>query len=698
MLENIPDIILYFIRDVEIYLCIFILLNLFTSRRINKLTKSNFLQDDKLLDKLSKNFYISEVKVYFNPFKYILKSLLYHICYFITILYLIYIFRFYVCYKKFIYDYILSFFSFLKIYPLILNEFDYYSNNYGINLSFILIFIFGNFSFFLFYKIICFLKRRKKYIKVKRANVLNYCLELAKANFKEYLKTRKKKKDTIFKFTLNKTNGYYFKNNDKNYERSSKNIKKEQNDNKRITKTGRRNIFSYIFKIFLINKHVFPDEKLLYDNSINNKENLVNKKRKLPFNILKSLFHYIRKKKDIEKINNNENNLENKRNTSYKGKVNNLNSNSINEKQKNLSENKNINTSKNIHGINEEKTTSKCDSSHLYNNTEMEKKEIEDSYFNDISLYEPKLSYCNFYLCNSQYQIKSLTDILILYLPIYFLFKNKMFVKTSFTLMLYILNFIIWNFIKLVSMIKPSLFVFYYIFNEHISQILSENLSDYEKKMMLHFFYGFFFCSLKYLKKNIDIEFKLIKIEDMNNFHKIINDCLNKASKLKSQEIIKNYERMKTFPLFFDLKNKKIYIDKSILKTNKEIEGLKQKQKLKNEQNCLQSLCEIANFCDEDTFRELLKKIKNIILNELPEKLADNLSQKISDEIYEKMLNKGSLPLNKDNKSCICSSLKKNILFEIIEGTKSNELKDTYNNDNDEMTQKVDKLNNEINK
>ncbi|CRG97782.1 conserved Plasmodium protein, unknown function [Plasmodium gallinaceum] len=707
MWYNHSNIILYIIRDVEIYLCIFLILSLLTIKRIRKLIKSNFLQDDELFNKLSKTFYPTEVKVAYNPFKCIIKSALYHIYYFTTILNLIYLFRFYVCYKKFIHDYLFSF-SFLKICISILDEFDFYLFNYGVRRSFIFIFIFGNCISLLFYKIVYFfLKRRKKYIIVKRVNVLNYCLELAKIDFKEYVKSKKKKKKgSRFKFVLNNSKDFYYYGYDNNYEKYSKNIEEETNNynKKGIIRKRKRNLFSYIINTFLLNKHVLHNEKLLYDNSIKDKENVINTYKKFPLTILKSLFHFIKKVKDVnvEKNNSDKNNLEEKKNTSNNSELINFKNSYVNKKEedenkkkenenkkeedenkkkenenkKEKNENKNINTSNKVDKIMEE-VTSKYNISNLHNNTEIEEKINEDSQFNNIYLCELKLMYCNVYVCNSHYQYKNIIDILILHLPIYFFFKNKMFVKTSFTLVLYLLNFIIWNFTKLLSMIKPSILIYYYILNEHISQILSENLNEFEKKVMLHFFYGFFFCSLIYLKYYIDIEFKLIKLEHMDYFQKIINDCLNKAFKLKSQKIIKNYEDMKIFPLCIDHKKKNIYINKSLLKTNKELEELKQKKKLKNEKNYLQSIYQIVKFCDEDFSKELLTKIKNIILKELPEKLANNLCQKVSDEIYQKILNKESFLLNKDTPNSIYSSMKRNILCEIFEETKNNESNNT---------------------
>ncbi|SPJ11419.1 conserved Plasmodium membrane protein, unknown function [Plasmodium sp. DRC-Itaito] len=874
MAHESSDIILSVIIDFEIYLIIFILLVYFATRKINKIIDSNFYNDDKLFKRLSKHFYIAEVSAYFNPLRYIFQSAVYHSYYFLTIFILIYIFRLYSSYKKWIRQYFLSYINFSNLNTPDINEPENVPEYDGLHVTHIISFVFGNFASFYFYKYLCNIFKRdsRRYIDMKRTNVLNYCVELAKEAYNEFLKNqlqkkkknsknsknKKNKKIPKFKFDLNANPETLIINSDINtYDPSQNDVGPE------IKLKKKNNILFKMLNIVYINTHVLHGENTLYeDHPLKKKNDLKFDSKKLLLNLLKFLWNCImtsrrlqstkdevkvvdvtkeefpnkmadKKNEMIDKENgmsdkengttdkengttdkangmidkengmiDKENGMTDKENgttdkengttdkengttdkengTTHKDNITTYKEYDINDVKEEISESINnmnnidnidtLNNSYNTNSTTNEEHISPCinindiktnnndetdeakytpqgstisnisingnekyadkmtDKNNILmsslNGEELKKNQnniittttnnnnnnnnnsnnnnnndgdlqndmvntkniTAETEYTDINLCDINSSHHDVYVCNSHYQFKSIIEILMLNLPIYFFFKNKLYVKTSFTIMLYILNFIIWNIITLLSMIKPSLLVYYYIINEHFSQILTENINEYEKKIMLHFFYGFFCSSLIYLKYYFKIEFKLIKIEHMNNIDRMINNSLNEAHKLKLKKMIKNYDELKIFPLILDYQKKCIYVEKTLLKNNKEIEELIKLRKLKNEQLCLENINQIAKYCDKETANELLKKIKNILLNELPERLTNNLTQKLTDEIYDSMKkehlsseykeNNNSTPLS----SSSFSPLKKGLIQRFIHGRKVNKNDEDLNN------------------
>ncbi|ETW55897.1 hypothetical protein PFUGPA_01942 [Plasmodium falciparum Palo Alto/Uganda] len=855
MAQESTDIILSVIIDFEIYIIIFILLVYFATKKIHKIIDSNFYNDDKLFKRLSKHFYIAEVSAYFSPFRYIYQSAVYHSYYFLTIFILIYIFRLYSSYKKWMRQYFLSYFNLSNLNTPDINEPENIREYDGLHVTFIISFVLGNFASFYFYKYLCNIFKRdsRRYIDMKRTNVLKYCVELAKEAYNEFLKNqlqkkkknsknsknsknKKNKKIPKFKFDLNANPETLIINSDINtYEPSQNNVGPE------IKLKKKNNILFKMLNIVYINTHVLHGENTLYEDRPLKKENDSKfDSKKLLLKLLKFLWNCImalRKiqttkdevkvvdgtKEDLpnkmvdkengttdkengttdkengmtdkesgttdkengmtdkesgttdkengtkdkengttdkdnittdkeyeindvkeemsESINNTNNmnnidnidNLNNSYNTNsttneehispsinindikinnndetdeakytpqgstisnisingnekYADKVtdkNNILMSSLNAEELKKNQNNIINTNNNDNNNNNNNINNN-NVGNLKNDVVNTENTTAESEYTDINLCDIKSGHHDVYVCNSHYQFKSIIEILMLNLPIYFFFKNKLYVKTSFTIMLYILNFIIWNIITLLSMIKPSLLVYYYIINEHISQILTENINEFEKKIMLHFFYGFFCSSLIYLKYYFKIEFKLIKIEHMNNIDRMINNSLKEAHKLKLRKMIKNYDKLKIFPLLLDYQKNCIYVEKTLLKNNKEIEELIKLRKLKNEQLCLENINQIAKYCDKETANELLKKIKNILLNELPERLTNNLTQKLTDEIYDSMKKEHLSSEDKENNNSTSSSsfspLKKGLIQRFIHGRKVNKNDEDLNN------------------
>ncbi|KNC37206.1 hypothetical protein PFLG_01812 [Plasmodium falciparum RAJ116] len=284
MAQESTDIILSVIIDFEIYIIIFILLVYFATKKIHKIIDSNFYNDDKLFKRLSKHFYIAEVSAYFSPFRYIFQSAVYHSYYFLTIFILIYIFRLYSSYKKWMRQYFLSYFNFSNLNTPDINEPENIREYDGLHVTFIISFVLGNFASFYFYKYLCNIFKRdsRRYIDMKRTNVLKYCVELAKEAYNEFLKNqlqkkkknsknsknKKNKKIPKFKFDLNANPETLIINSDINtYEPSQNNVGPE------IKLKKKNNILFKMLNIVYINTHVLHGENTLYEDRPLKKEN-----------------------------------------------------------------------------------------------------------------------------------------------------------------------------------------------------------------------------------------------------------------------------------------------------------------------------------------------------------------------------------------------------------------------------------------
>ncbi|GAW83596.1 hypothetical protein, conserved [Plasmodium gonderi] len=807
MSDDAIDFIFSIILDVEIYLCAFVLLTYITTKKVNKIIQSDFYKNDILLNRLSKNFYILDVKAYFSPLKYMFKSIIYHIYYLFSIIFLIYIFRLYASYKKWIKYYFFSFFN-ISMDSSLLSDDDepdvhYNSRNSGVfSIPHIFAFILGLFFSFFFYKYIRKLFiRKKKYISAHKSSLLHYCMELAKINFREYVKINPQKKGSRFKFDLGTyINPYWILNNETtntNEHPAHGSVSKSGGSGNRnnspnvVAPKPKKNILFRIFNIVYVKNHVLHDEKLLYDDNLRNKLQYDQKMGswwgKFLFIIIKILIHIIiliinlvfPKKKDPVKSSphktpqsvnpgpgqntptqttspegmkqdgtnvkpgvedSHEENKEMKQplskeiDTEMKQP---LRKDTDTEMKQPLSKetdtemkqplSKEIDTemkqplrkdtdtemkqplsketdtemkqplsketdtemkqplskttvqkqsNNNEIPTNEGKTMNQ--NFHVKNNMlnmnqmkEGKRDNADPPPFNDIKLCSIDLTVYDIYICNSHVQFKSIIEVLMLHVPIYLLFKNKFYAKTCFTIAMYVLNYFLWYLITFLATIKPSIYVYYYLLNDHINQILRESISENEKNIILHFFYGFFFASLIYLKFYFNMEFKLIKIDHMNHFHKMINLCIAEANTLKSKKIIKNFEILKIFPLTIDYKNKGIFIEKSLLRTVQELEFVLKQRKIKKAKICFQNVKQIAKYCDEDTAMELFKRIKQVLINELPHRVALNLSLMISDEMYNKLKNgavdsSSSEPLKKHPPDCLCELLKKTVIHDFI--------------------------------
>ncbi|KAI4834933.1 hypothetical protein MKS88_005613 [Plasmodium brasilianum] len=836
MIEDTIDFIFTVILDAEIYICIFVLLTYLTTKKINKLIKSDIFQNDKLLNRLSKHFYLVDVKAYFSPFKYMFKSIIYHIYYFVTVLFLIYLFRLYVSSKKLIQNHALSFFNVINGDSLTSDDIDLFSSDEETSSSLIVAFLFGVFTSYIFYKNISRIFRGKeKNISIHKHNLLIYFFELAKYNFREYIKTKpKNKKGTRFRFNVDTDVNPHeaaINNNVKAKQRESG--KKNDNNTNVIVVKPRRNPLFDMFRIVYFHNHVLNNEKLLYNNHINStvEDEKKNEKSRnsLLFILLKILWTILlnisnensNKKTSVQQNNNSKDTQVNSKQMGksademtptadqakfeqleeskedMKQNNNNVNAKKMEKREESVEQNndnviveqvekREVNVKQNNDNENTEQQEKREESvEQNYDNViveQVEKREVNVEQNNDnenteqqekseenlkqnndntnveqmekiegskqqskeekgVKATEQKsnddnilvsenldelikemimkgrkligenkeelknaknenikknvksdkqdnniIKLCDFniktyevYTCKSRFEFKSIIEVLMLHVPIYFFFKNKLYVKTFFTLAMYLLNLMVWNFITFVSMIKPNLFVYYYVFNEHISQILSESISENEKNLILHFFYGFFCASIIYLKYHFNMEFKLIKMDDMNHFRALINKCLNETHKLKLKKIIKNYEYLKIFPLVLDQKNKRIYIEQSLLRSAEELEQVYKKRKLKNTKMYLQNIKHIVKYCDEDTANELVRTLKFVLLNELPRKVALNLSFRLCNEIYDKMkINNNLIPQSTSEhpSDCMCASLKNSIMHNLMkcaEDIKSNE-------------------------
>ncbi|CXJ21780.1 conserved Plasmodium protein, unknown function [Plasmodium berghei] len=669
MLELVIDFILTLIVDIELYICIFILLVYLVNNKINKVTKFNFYKSDSLLKKLAKNFYIVELKADFSPTKYVFKNILYHIYYSIVIFTLIYLFRLYTINTKDIQNPYESddYFSVETEYT---NE-----NNSELHsiidsgMVHFLAFIFGSIISVGFYTNICKLfKRNKKYVSIQKYNLLKYSMDIAKADFKDYLKKPTFEKGTKFKLNLGKTLKISHKINSE-FNKQIKNASAESKNG--IMKLS----ISSIFYILFTKKHVLYDEQFLYDSSTNDNakdENQLKEKGKLCV-VFDMISKVIMKKRSL-KTNGDTNTKEVNAGVSTYGEnkegFNQPNSHTT-EKIDETNKNDEINeTDKNQeHKETNENSTKLCtefkdkiNMENVLNNEliiEQVKKELDmknkkniiaDDIKNaqnmDVKLTINNIKLCDInedikevYNCYSYYYFKSPVEICMLYLPMFFFFKNKLYLKLFFTLWLYIINWIVWNIITFMSMLMPSLYAYYYLFNEHIISILSENISQQEKNTMLQFFFGFFVSSLVYFKYYLNTEFKLIKNSHVEYFQALIATLLDECYKLRSQKIIKNFENLKIFPLNIDYQNKGIFLDKSLLLTPKELEKLEEQKQLRKNTMLLKNIGKIAKYCDKNTANQIAEQIKLVLLKEVPQKVALNISHHISHEIYTKIKN-----------------------------------------------------------
>ncbi|GAB69049.1 hypothetical protein PCYB_144770 [Plasmodium cynomolgi strain B] len=654
MTDDAIDFVFSLILDTELYLCAFVLLTYFTTKKINKIIQSNFYQNDALLNRLSKHFYIVDVKAYFSPLKYMFKSALYHTYYFSSLLFLIYLFRLYTSYKRWIKFY---FFSLLNIStdPSIHSGDDnsdayHHGNSSGFDVTYLVAFILGVIISFIYYKYLCRLfKGKHKYVTVHKSSLQHYCFELAKVNFREYVKV-KPKKGSKFRFDL-----------DTNIKPHSTFINESAATKGSGTKTGtsgngrgagssvpsvvapkpKRNILFRMFNIVYVKNHVLYDENVLYEDHLKNKWQ-ANQKNKEGFLLMLI--------KLVEKL--------------VKAIINLINAENNETGKAPPAQRQSSETTP------QEQTQGKTNPTNM---TQIRGSALKssDQQYNDINLCELDLNPYDVFVCNSHYQFKSILEVLMLHIPIYFLFKNKLYVKTCFTVAMYVFNYLLWNFITFLAMIKPSLFVYYYVLNEHINHILTESINDQEKNIILHFFYGFFFASLIYLKYHFNMEFKLIKVEHMNHFHRLINRCIAEANKLKSRGIIRNFEAMKIFPLCIDYKNKGILIDRGLLRTAAELQLVLRQRRLKSAKICFQNVKKIAKHCDEDTAMEMFKRLKFVLVNELPHRVAVNLSLMISDEMYDKIKrnaidSSSSEQSKKHPPDCLCETLKKTAIHDFI--------------------------------
>ncbi|KMZ96963.1 hypothetical protein PVNG_01787 [Plasmodium vivax North Korean] len=774
MTDDAIDFVFSLILDTEIYLCAFVLLTYFTTKKINKIIQSNFYQNDALLNRLSKHFYIVDVKAYFSPLKYMFKTALYHTYYFSSLLFLIYWFRLYTCYKRWIKYYFFSLFN-ISTDPSLLSDDDDDSDAYhhgsasGFDISYVVAFILGVIISFIYYKYLCRVFRGKhKYVTLHKSSLLHYCFELAKVNFREYVKV-KPKKGSKFRFDLD-TNikAHSTFSNESTTTKGSGTASGTSGNARAAGSTTtpsaaapkpKRNILFRIFNIVYVKKHVLYDENVLYEDHLKNKWQPPQKNKesfrlmliKLMERLVEALINSINEEKgeagkgassktgqaatgqaatgqaatgqaptgqtatsqgepqtaaaggatpqegvkqpvdggvaaEERKPEEGEAATEEKKPDGGEA--------TAEEKQPEgeplSQEQSGQPPAQGQSGESppqaqsgetppqaqsgetppQEQPQGKVNSTSLAQMKGAALNSGETSY-KDINLCELDLNPYDVFVCNSHYQFKSILEVLMLHIPIYFLFKNKLYVKTCFTIAMYIANYLLWNIITFLAMIKPSLFVYYYVLNEHINHILTESINDQEKNIILHFFYGFFFASLIYLKYHFNMEFKLIKVDHMNHFHRLINRCIAEANKLKSRGIIKNYEAMKIFPLCIDYKSKGILIDRGLLRTAAEIELVLKQRKLKNAKICFRNVRQIAKHCDEDTSLELFRRLKFVLVNELPHRAALNLSLMISDEMYDKIKrnaidSSSSEQEKKHPPDCLCETLKKTAIHDFI--------------------------------
>ncbi|CAD2105042.1 conserved Plasmodium protein, unknown function [Plasmodium vinckei brucechwatti] len=668
LLELMIDFIFTLFVDIELYICIFIILVYLVNNKINKVTKYNFHKSDALLKKLAKNFYIVELKADFSPIKYVFKNILYHIYYSIVIFTLIYLFRLYTINTKDIEDPYISDddFPVESGYPNE-NDDELYSA-IDSSLIYFLAFTFGSIISVGFYTNICKLfNRNKKYVSIQKYNLLKYSMDIAKADFKEYLKKPSFEKGTKFKLDLGKT----LKKSHKISSEFNRQIKSASAE----SKNGFMKLsISSIFYIIFIKKHVLYDEHFLYDSSTNDSaqdENKLKDKGKIyvVFDMISNVIMKKRSLKTDEGINTKEENAEgvstsgeNKEDSDQPDcqetdKIEEINKNDdINEANENQ-EHKQTNEDSiktctiykdkiNMENIlnNEliiEKVKEELDAENKKNIIADDIKNVQNM---DVKLTLNNIKLCDInedikevYNCNSHYYFKSLVEICMLYLPMFFLFKNKLYLKLLFTMWLYIINWVLWNVITILSMFRPSLYAYYYLFNEHIISILSENINQQEKNTMMQFFFGFFVSSLVYFKYYLNTEFKLIKNSHIEYFQSLITTLLDECYKLRSQKIIKNFENLKIFPLNIDYQNKAIFLDKSLLRTPKELEKIEEQKQLRKNSIILKSIGKIAKYCDKHTASQIADQIKLVLLKEVPQKVAHNISQYISHEIYTKI-------------------------------------------------------------
>ncbi|KJP85063.1 hypothetical protein AK88_05301 [Plasmodium fragile] len=785
MAGDVIDFVFTLILDTEIYFCVFVLLTYLTTRKINKIIQSNFYQKDALLNRLSKNFYITDVKAYFSPLKYMRKSALYHTYYLSSVLVLIYLFRLYSSYKRWIKFY---FFSLLNIStdPSALSDHDDFDAHYDgksshFGIGHLVAFLLGIIISFIYYKYLCkIFKGKHKYVKVHKSSLLPQCFDLAKTNFREYVKV-KPKKGSKFKFHLDTnikahptlSSGPAATGNGKSGNGSGAGTSAPTP----VTPKTKRNILFRMFDIGYLKNHVLYDENVLYEDQLKNKGQTDQKnKRQLwllfiklmekllvaIINLINIIINEIGKgasgktaqppagqaatsqaatgqegpqtaaaggetaqegmkqtvdgeatmeenKPEEEEPTTGVNQPEEDEHTTEEKQLEGENGTT---EEKQLEEEKAITEEKETQeeeAITEEKQQEgespeaetipthvesptegqssetppqeqrqEKDSQSIMTQIKEEAMKSSDMEYNDINLCELDLNPHDQFVCNSHYHFKSIVEVLMLHMPMYFLFKNKFYAKALFTIAMYIWNYLVWNFITLLAMIKPSLFVYYYVLNEHINHILLKNINEHEKNIILHFFYGFFVASLIYLKFHFSLEFKLIKVDHMNHFHRMINGCIVQAHKLKSTGIIKNFEAMKIFPLCIDYKKKGIFIDRGLLRTAAELQLVLKQRKLKNVKICFRNIKQIAKYCDEDTAMEMFKQLKFVLVNELPNQVALNLSHMISDEMYNQIKTNcidpsSSTQSKKHPPDCLCEMLKKTGLHDYIKAAMSTE-------------------------
>ncbi|EUD69071.1 hypothetical protein C922_00763 [Plasmodium inui San Antonio 1] len=806
------DFVFSLLLDVEIYLCVFVLLTYFTRHKMNKIIQSNFYQNDALLNRLSKHFYIVDVRAYFSPLKYMFKSALYHTYYSSSLLFLIYLFRLYIYYKRWIKFYFFSLLNIANDSSILSDDDDsdayHHRKSSGFHVSYMVAFIFGVIISFIYYRYLCrVFKGKHKYVTVAKTSLLHYCFELAKVNFREYVKV-KPKKGSKFRFDLDtnikahptfSTESGATKGTGRGNGTSASGRGPGSSVSSTVApKPKRKNILFRMFSIVYFTNHVLYDEKVLYEDHLKNKRQGDHKKKEsFCLMLIKLVGKLVQEIINSINARNNENGKSASRKTGQAAtgqaatgqaatgqattgqattgqattgqattgqattgqaitgqdttgvpatgqggphtapvcgetpqegvkqpvdgeavteekelnggeaatEEKELNGGEAAKEEKELNggeaatEEKELNGGEATTEVNQpknespkaqappicvappaqrqsNKTTPQEQTQGITsptNMTQIKGAELKSSntQYNDINMCELDLNPYDIFVCNSHYQFKSILEVFMLHVPIYFLFKNKLYVKTCFTIAMYIANYLLWNFITLLAMIRPSLFVYYYVVNEHINHILTENINEKEKNIILHFFYGFFFASLIYLKYHFNMQFKLIKVDHMNHFHRIINKCITEAHKLKSRGIIKNFEAMKVFPLCIDYENKGIFIDRGLLRTRAELELVLKRRKLKSARICFRNVMQVAKYCDEDTAMELFRRLKFVLVNELPHRVALNLSLMISDEMYDKIkrnaIDSSSSEQSKKHPSdCLCEMLKKTVVHDFI--------------------------------